>query len=97
MNSMCYGQLFGIAGETELSCDTISHIALMTKQRLNRMPVQYIVGDWDFHNISVKLQPPVFIPRPETEVCFILNVLLLTFSVECGCSLQTFMIHEYCS
>jgi len=68
VNLMCYVQLFGIAGETELSRDTMSHIALMTEQRLNRTPVQYIVGDWDFHNISVKLQPPVFIPRPETEV-----------------------------
>jgi len=68
VNWMCYVQLFSIAGETELSHDTASHIALMTEQRLNRMPVQYIVGDWDFDNISVKLQPPVFIPRPETEV-----------------------------
>ena len=31
------------------------------------MPVQYILGDWDFHFITLKMQPPVFIPRPETE------------------------------
>ena len=31
------------------------------------MPVQYIIGEWDFYNITLKLQPPVFIPRPETE------------------------------
>ncbi|KAF2360536.1 Modification methylase HemK [Trinorchestia longiramus] len=35
--------------------------------RVQRMPVQYIVGDWDFHNITLDLWPPVFIPRPETE------------------------------
>ncbi|CAL4107731.1 unnamed protein product [Meganyctiphanes norvegica] len=35
--------------------------------RYARMPVQYIIGHWDFHNITLKLRPPVFIPRPETE------------------------------
>lgn len=33
-----------------------------------RMPVQYILGEWDFQGLSLKMQPPVFIPRPETEV-----------------------------
>lgn len=31
------------------------------------MPLQYILGEWDFHQITLKLVPPVFIPRPETE------------------------------
>jgi len=35
--------------------------------RLSRMPVQYILGNWDFHNITLQVRPPVFIPRPETE------------------------------
>jgi len=35
--------------------------------RLARMPVQYILGNWDFHNINIQVRPPVFIPRPETE------------------------------
>lgn len=33
-----------------------------------RMPVQYIIGDWDFRDITLKMEPPVFIPRPETEI-----------------------------
>lgn len=32
------------------------------------MPVQYIIGEWDFRDINLKLRPPVFIPRPETEM-----------------------------
>lgn len=32
------------------------------------MPVQYILGEWDFQGLSLKMEPPVFIPRPETEV-----------------------------
>lgn len=35
--------------------------------RLARMPVQYIVGEWDFRDLKLTMQPPVFIPRPETE------------------------------
>ena len=31
------------------------------------MPIQYIIGEWDFHLITLKMRPPVFIPRPETE------------------------------
>ncbi|XP_063104993.1 MTRF1L release factor glutamine methyltransferase isoform X5 [Cavia porcellus] len=32
-----------------------------------QMPVQYILGEWDFQGLSLKMTPPVFIPRPETE------------------------------
>lgn len=31
------------------------------------MPLQYILGEWDFHTVTLKMCPPVFIPRPETE------------------------------
>lgn len=31
------------------------------------MPVQYIIGQWDFRDLRLKMVPPVFIPRPETE------------------------------
>lgn len=30
--------------------------------------MQYVLGEWDFHGLSLKMAPPVFIPRPETEV-----------------------------
>ncbi|KAK1332654.1 hypothetical protein QTO34_007337 [Cnephaeus nilssonii] len=39
----------------------------LSSRRLQRMPVQYILGEWDFHGLSLKMAPPVFIPRPETE------------------------------
>lgn len=32
------------------------------------MPVQYIIGEWEFRDITLKMVPPVFIPRPETEI-----------------------------
>lgn len=39
----------------------------LCEARLARMPIQYIVGEWDFCDIKLKVWPPVFIPRPETE------------------------------
>lgn len=39
----------------------------MCEQRLRRVPVQYILGDWDFHALTLSIAPPVLIPRPETE------------------------------
>eukprot|EP00047_Mylnosiga_fluctuans_P013127 m.29617 g.29617 ORF g.29617 m.29617 type:complete len:304 (-) comp4681_c0_seq2:200-1111(-) len=36
--------------------------------RLQRWPVQYLVGDWDFCELTLAMRPPVLIPRPETEV-----------------------------
>lgn len=37
------------------------------QQRLQRVPVQYIIGEWDFRYLTLAMRPPVFIPRPETE------------------------------
>ena len=39
--------------------------------------MQYLVGGWDFHGISLALWPPVFIPRPETEALVDLALQLL--------------------
>ncbi|XP_058815374.1 MTRF1L release factor glutamine methyltransferase [Topomyia yanbarensis] len=35
--------------------------------RLARMPIQYIIREWEFRDLTLKMVPPVFIPRPETE------------------------------
>lgn len=35
--------------------------------RMARMPIQYIIGEWDFRDLTLEMKPPVFIPRPETE------------------------------
>jgi release factor glutamine methyltransferase len=36
-------------------------------RRLERVPIQYLVGDWDFRDLTLTIRPPVLIPRPETE------------------------------
>lgn len=40
---------------------------LCRKRAEENVPVQYLVGEWDFHRISLEMEPPTLIPRPETE------------------------------
>ncbi|XP_069062866.1 MTRF1L release factor glutamine methyltransferase isoform X1 [Pleurodeles waltl] len=42
-------------------------IQRLSTGRLKRMPVQYVIGEWDFGDMTLEMRPPVFIPRPETE------------------------------
>jgi release factor glutamine methyltransferase len=39
----------------------------MVAARLERKPVQYILGEWDFLELTLAVRPPVLVPRPETE------------------------------
>ncbi|XP_007950205.2 MTRF1L release factor glutamine methyltransferase [Orycteropus afer afer] len=50
-----------------LTPQQVQCIQELSSYRLQRMPVQYILGEWDFQGLSLKMAPPVFIPRPETE------------------------------
>ncbi|XP_053326355.1 MTRF1L release factor glutamine methyltransferase [Spea bombifrons] len=50
-----------------VSASQLEHIESMGQQRLNRVPVQYVIGEWDFLDMTLQMRPPVFIPRPETE------------------------------
>ncbi|XP_058120590.1 MTRF1L release factor glutamine methyltransferase [Anopheles ziemanni] len=45
----------------------MSKIEELCECRLARMPIQYIIREWDFRDLTLKMAPPVFIPRPETE------------------------------
>ncbi|XP_006892921.1 PREDICTED: hemK methyltransferase family member 1 [Elephantulus edwardii] len=59
-----------------LAPQQVQCIQELSSQRLHRMPVQYILGEWDFQGLNLKMAPPVFIPRPETEelVSWVLEV-----------------------
>jgi release factor glutamine methyltransferase len=54
-------------GQDVLSIEAKCEFERMCAMRLERTPVQYILGDWDFHDLTLALRQPVLIPRPETE------------------------------
>jgi release factor glutamine methyltransferase len=39
----------------------------IAKERAKHKPLQYLLGEWEFYNLNIKLGRGVFIPRPETE------------------------------
>ncbi|KPJ48524.1 MAG: hypothetical protein AMJ41_04745 [candidate division Zixibacteria bacterium DG_27] len=40
----------------------------LVQKRASGFPLQYILGECDFYNVTLKVAPEVFIPRPETEI-----------------------------
>ncbi|KAI4494474.1 hypothetical protein M0802_008966 [Mischocyttarus mexicanus] len=60
--------------DKRLTEDQLNELESLCQCRLSRMPVQYIIGEWDFRDITLKLVPPIFIPRPETEI--IVDIIL---------------------
>uniref|UniRef100_A0A8C5UF68 peptide chain release factor N(5)-glutamine methyltransferase n=1 Tax=Malurus cyaneus samueli TaxID=2593467 RepID=A0A8C5UF68_9PASS len=52
---------------TPLTAMQQEQIQQLSNKRLQRMPVQYVLGEWDFQDLTLRMRPPVFIPRPETE------------------------------
>jgi len=53
--------------DRELEGRELEELKRVVSCRLARVPIQYISGNWDFREITIKVRPPVFIPRPETE------------------------------
>jgi release factor glutamine methyltransferase len=47
--------------------EELNSFASMLQRRITNEPIQYIIGQWDFHDITIKVRQPCLCPRPETE------------------------------
>lgn len=54
--------------EQVLSQEQQDHLAELLAQRLKRVPLQYLLGAWQWGGISLKTDSRALIPRPETEI-----------------------------
>ncbi len=53
--------------ESEVPGNAVQDLAGIVAQRLERIPLAYILGIREFYGINVVVTPDVLIPRPETE------------------------------
>ena len=52
-----------IATKRDLDASEQAQFSAFVERRLQREPVQYIVGKWAFHDVELELEPPTLIPR----------------------------------
>jgi release factor glutamine methyltransferase len=52
----------------ELTADEQSRFDALVDRRAGREPLPYILGEWGFRNLTVKIDSRALIPRPETEI-----------------------------
>jgi release factor glutamine methyltransferase len=54
--------------ERELTGDELAAVRTLVERRSRREPVAYILGEWGFRRLTLKVDRRVLVPRPETEV-----------------------------
>lgn len=52
----------------ELSQAALARLEELVERRRGREPLQYVLGEWGFRRLTLKVDPRGLIPRPETEV-----------------------------
>ena len=65
-------------------------IDVVINRRKNGEPLQYILGKWDFYDLTFSVGEGVLIPRPETE-------LLVDFAIEKMKNIENPVIYDLCS
>lgn len=59
--------LRNLESNISLTAAQLDDVKTCEGQRLKQMPIQYILGNWDFFGLQFECKPPLLIPRPETE------------------------------
>ena len=54
--------------DRDVSEDDLDGLGRLVARRRDREPLAYILGEWGFRGLTIKVDDRVLIPRPETEV-----------------------------
>jgi release factor glutamine methyltransferase len=52
----------------ELTEDETARLNQLLRRRVAREPLAYVLGEWGFRRLTLKVDPRVLVPRPETEI-----------------------------
>ncbi len=52
----------------ELTEDEAAELEQLVARRAAREPLAYVLGEWGFRRLTLKVDPRVLVPRPETEI-----------------------------
>lgn len=88
-SALSHGEIL-FKDEADFCPQTISDIDRAVDERISGVPVQYIIGQWDFYESTFKVGEGVLIPRPETE-------LLCEYVISAAESYRDCVIYDLCS
>lgn len=57
-----------LAHTKKIAADQVREFFDLIEKRAGHFPLQYIIGEIEFYNIRLKVDPRVLVPRPETEI-----------------------------
>lgn len=77
-------------GGSEADGKKAERFAQMITERQNGLPVQYVIGEWDFYGETFKVGEGVLIPRPETE-------MLVDFALDCLKDKKNPVVYDLCA
>lgn len=74
----------------EVNQNDISKLDASIKRRKKGEPLQYILGKWDFYDLTFSVGEGVLIPRPETE-------MLVDFALDKLKNIENPVVYDLCS
>lgn len=76
--------------DTKVTDEQINIIESVVNRRKSGEPLQYILGEWDFYDMTFNVGEGVLIPRPETE-------MLVDFALEKIKDIESPVIYDLCA
>ena len=55
-------------GRRELTAGQLDLLEGLVARRARREPLAYVLGEWGFRRLTLRVDPRVLVPRPETEI-----------------------------
>lgn len=67
LRQLGYSKLQILEGTAPVPPSVGQQLEQLLQRRLAGEPLQYLLGEWEFYGLSLKVGPGVLIPRPDTE------------------------------